>query len=130
MGTRRTFTLIELLIVIAIIAILAAILLPALTRAKESARRVICTANQSQTSKALIMYADDFNAVMPPGPPISDGSFGQWLNYHNRKTPHQVGYLYHYEYITDARVFYCPSWTMAYAQYDHSEFSFCLVPAP
>ncbi len=65
-ATRRGFTLIELLVVISIIAILAAMLLPALARAKETARRISCTNNVKQLATAAILYVDDNQGRFPP----------------------------------------------------------------
>ena len=63
---KNIFTLIELLIVISIVAILAALLLPALNKARESARRISCASNFSQIGKAVAMYANDNKEHIPP----------------------------------------------------------------
>lgn len=59
----RCFTLIELLIVIAIIAILAAMLLPALNQARERAKTANCTARMKQLASMTIMYVGDYNGA-------------------------------------------------------------------
>ncbi|MBR2358410.1 MAG: DUF1559 domain-containing protein [Lentisphaeria bacterium] len=63
---KQRFTLIELLVVIAIIAILAAMLLPALSAARERARSSNCIGKLKQVGLAMQMYADDHKETLPP----------------------------------------------------------------
>ena len=95
---NKGFTLIELLVVIAIIGILAGILLPVLSRARESARRTQCASNVKQIGLGLIMYANENNEAFPTDSAYSAGS------------PAMRGLNLLFDtYVSNKRVFNCPS---------------------
>jgi prepilin-type N-terminal cleavage/methylation domain-containing protein len=64
---RDGFTLVELLVVIAILTILAGLLLPALNRARETARQITCVNNQKQVGILITLYADGSEGRLPSG---------------------------------------------------------------
>ena len=106
MKSKRPFTLIELLVVIAIIAILAAMLLPALSKARDKARGIACTSNAKQIAMANIMYADDHDSVLTHGQyshtflvqTLRNGTLTTLMWYDNLE-----------DYTGDYKVFNCPS---------------------
>jgi prepilin-type N-terminal cleavage/methylation domain-containing protein/prepilin-type processing-associated H-X9-DG protein len=73
---RRAFTLVELLVVIGIIAVLIAILMPALTRARMSANLVKCQSNFRQVYSALTTYVNENKGVLPRSCDVAGGPSG------------------------------------------------------
>ncbi|HEX8550234.1 MAG TPA: DUF1559 domain-containing protein [Abditibacteriaceae bacterium] len=82
-GVRAGFTLVEMLIVIAVIAILAAILFPVFGRVRERGRTIACNSNMKQLAMAFQQYAQDANDRLPGATDGPDGSgkYGGWIRY-------------------------------------------------
>ncbi|MCC6579416.1 MAG: type II secretion system protein [Phycisphaeraceae bacterium] len=73
--TRNGFTLIELLVVISIIALLIAILLPSLAKARDASRKIQCAVNQKQTLICITTYASDYKSWFPTPLNTSDATY-------------------------------------------------------
>jgi len=111
---RRGFTLIEILVVIAIIALLAAILFPVFARARAKARQAHCASNLKQLATAFEMYVTDYDDTYPGQPNGSGGSgaYGGWIWYAAFGPP-GAGYFdvtrgALYPYVRNTQVYLCP----------------------
>lgn len=86
-SSRRAFTLVEILVVLAVVGLLAAILFPVFSRVRAGARTSTCTSNLRQIGLALSLYKTDHRGLYPPcvalkvsgGPPVTVRSEGSWL---------------------------------------------------
>lgn len=119
---RNGFTLIELLVVISIIALLIAILLPALNKARETAKKVSCASNLRQAGLATNNYAYEHNNLLPmpviatpSGVLFGNGLMAAYAEPRNNSHGHGgFGRLVDAQYVSTPDLFYCPSkanWT-------------------
>jgi len=109
-GASPFFTLVELLVVVGIIAMLVAILLPALNKAKEGAARISCRNNLRQIGLAAICYSNDYNSYFPD---LDNPALGQG----NLFTVMSTGIDVIKPYSSTGQIFYCPSGWRKYGDY-------------
>jgi prepilin-type N-terminal cleavage/methylation domain-containing protein len=111
---KTAFTLIELLVVIAIIAILAAMLLPALSAAKEKALRATCANHLRQVGVSIAMYSGDYRDKIPP-PALVDGDTAMDKAYDiftgsiDEAGARNLGPLWMSKTVSNPKIFYCLS---------------------
>ena len=79
--SRSAFTFVELLVVITVVGVLAALLLPVMSQSKASAKSTVCQSNLKQINLGMRLYWDD-NSSFPPGVTNTTGApFGYWTGY-------------------------------------------------
>ena len=111
----KKFTLLELLIVIAVIGILLSILLPSLSKSRHVAYQAVCMSNQSQQTSGTMGYLKDNDQKMMPVNFFSNNRYNQshphnnyYLRYTRGFASSNQGVLYVDGYLDTAKVFYCP----------------------
>src|SRR5687768_9475934 len=105
----RGFTLVELLVVIGIIALLIGILMPALARSRESARKAACLSNLRQVHMGFLLYAGNNRDQVPLGYRAGFKQFNSMVYSMTTKRRVLFGWLYDENLMREPRVYFCPS---------------------
>jgi len=108
-GLRPAFTLIELMIVIAILGVLVGLLMPALGKARESARRATCLSNLRQVHQSFLLFAEENEGRVPIGYRIGKKQFNSMIYSGTSKKFCLFGALYKTGQMPRPEVFFCPS---------------------
>src|SRR5579859_6559139 len=103
-----SFTLVELLVVIGIISVLIALLMPALSRAREQSKQVACLSNLRQLGMAFYMYANDNKGLFPRHADWGGEYPEDWLYWENNRDPLQSAIAPYIGGFTTEK-FRCPS---------------------
>jgi prepilin-type N-terminal cleavage/methylation domain-containing protein len=125
---RKAFTLIELLIVIAIIALLVSIIVPAMKKAKEQAKRMVCGTNLHQIQIACVAYANENKDMFPTRGKKYSGYPHAMIN---TETNQSLDTTFFEPYLSNMRdkVLFCPGALIRYrnpqiAQYDYTYITY------
>ena len=104
----KAFTLIELLVVISVVALLIGILMPALTRVKKQAKKIICANHLHQCSSAIFTYAAGYNGIFPDAEKKADGTTESFDCKYIPRASYEV-----LASITDSeKIFVCPEYKL------------------
>jgi prepilin-type N-terminal cleavage/methylation domain-containing protein len=121
-GQSSAFTLIEMLTVVAVIAVLLAMLMPSLSASRDATRQAVCASNQHQLAQTAASYGSSNRLNLPPVNNVVSNSlttmhWARWF-YEASKTYWNMGYFWQGNFIKTGRSFFCPANTTTEISYE------------